>query len=266
MILKPEGEFVAPTDEQVQAGLAALDGALAKAKEHLISLCVKDGRVDNNAANANQQALHGLAYLACEHAAAHELVEYAKRVGEATGRNDLETLIAQAYVAGCVRRWRFGADISGLEQIPSAEIGLTAEVQAATVAAPEQDDLIAKAGGSAILSKIAEVVHDRGSFGDFGIGDELLSDVQKQFQKFADNVVVPIAEHVHRKDELIPLSIIDQLAEQGVFGITIPEQYGGTELGKMGMVIVTEELSRGYIGVGSLGTRAEIAAELILTG
>jgi (2S)-methylsuccinyl-CoA dehydrogenase len=56
------------------------------------------------------------------------------------------------------------------------------------------------------------------------------------------------------------------MGELGVFGLTIPEEFGGAGLGKTAMCVVSEELSRGYIGVGSLGTRSEIAAELILTG
>ena len=76
----------------------------------------------------------------------------------------------------------------------------------------------------------------------------------------------PIAQEIHRKDVLIPLDLVAKLSELGVFGLTIPEEYGGLGLGKIAMCVVTEELSRGYIGVGSLGTRAEIAAELILGG
>ena len=75
-----------------------------------------------------------------------------------------------------------------------------------------------------------------------------------------------VAHDWHLKDELIPMEVISELAEMGVFGLTIPEEYGGFGLSKAAMVVVSEELSRGYIGVGSLGTRTEIAAELILCG
>ena len=77
---------------------------------------------------------------------------------------------------------------------------------------------------------------------------------------------MPIAQPIHRRDELIPMDLVRAMSDLGVFGITIPEEYGGQGLGKIAMCVVTEELSRGYIGVGSLGTRAEIAAELILHG
>ena len=83
-------------------------------------------------------------------------------------------------------------------------------------------------------------------------------------RKFADGQVVPHAQEWHLRNQYIPLDIIAQMSELGVFGLTIPEEYGGMGLGKESMCVVSEELSRGYIGVGSLGTRSEIAAELIL--
>jgi (2S)-methylsuccinyl-CoA dehydrogenase len=90
--------------------------------------------------------------------------------------------------------------------------------------------------------------------------------IREQFRRYALDRVVPHAHEWHLKDELIPMEVIDELAEMGVFGLTIPEEYGGFGLSKASMCVVSEELSRGYIGVGSLGTRSEIAAELILAG
>ena len=90
--------------------------------------------------------------------------------------------------------------------------------------------------------------------------------IRDQFRRFADERVVPHAHGWHLRDELIPLEIVEEMGELGVFGLTIPEEYGGSGLSKTAMCVVSEELSRGYIGVGSLGTRSEIAAELILGG
>ena len=103
------------------------------------------------------------------------------------------------------------------------------------------------------------------TFGATGLDDELEM-IREQFHRFADEKVAPFAHEWHLKDELIPMEIIEELAELGVFGLTIPEEYGGFGFPKAAMVVVSEELSRGYIGVGSLGTRSEIAAELILGG
>ena len=90
--------------------------------------------------------------------------------------------------------------------------------------------------------------------------------IREQFRRYAVEKVEPFAHDWHLNDELIPMEVIEELAEMGVFGLTIPEEYGGFGLSKASMCVVSEELSRGYIGVGSLGTRSEIAAELIIAG
>jgi (2S)-methylsuccinyl-CoA dehydrogenase len=108
--------------------------------------------------------------------------------------------------------------------------------------------------------------HDgRLPFGETGL-DDTGDMIRDQFRRFAEDKVVPHAHQWHLKDELIPSEVIDEMAALGVFGLTIPEEFGGAGLSKIAMCIVSEELSRGYIGVGSLGTRSEIAAELILGG
>jgi (2S)-methylsuccinyl-CoA dehydrogenase len=90
--------------------------------------------------------------------------------------------------------------------------------------------------------------------------------IRDQFHAFAAERVAPFAHDWHLKDEFIPLELIEELGELGVFGMTMPERYGGLEMGKTAMCVVSEELSRGWIGVGSLATRSEIAGELILGG
>ncbi|MEM7318968.1 MAG: acyl-CoA dehydrogenase family protein, partial [Pseudomonadota bacterium] len=102
-------------------------------------------------------------------------------------------------------------------------------------------------------------------FGQSGLEDELEM-IRDQFRRYAQEKVEPFAHDWHLKDELIPIEVIGELAEMGVFGLTIPEEHGGFGLSKASMCVVSEELSRGYIGVGSLGTRSEIAAELIIAG
>jgi (2S)-methylsuccinyl-CoA dehydrogenase len=90
--------------------------------------------------------------------------------------------------------------------------------------------------------------------------------IRDQVRRFAERAVAPHAQEWHRQDRLIPIAVIDELAALGVFGMTLPEEHGGLGLGKMAMCVVSEELSRAYIGVGSLGTRSEIAGELIRLG
>jgi (2S)-methylsuccinyl-CoA dehydrogenase len=114
-------------------------------------------------------------------------------------------------------------------------------------------------------ARLAELMRERqdGTVGACGL-DEILDSIRDEMRRFADSQVMPHAHEWHLKNQYIPLEIIEQMAELGVFSLTIPEEYGGMGLGKESMCVVSEELSRGYIGVGSLGTRSEIAAELIL--
>ncbi|MEM9288084.1 MAG: acyl-CoA dehydrogenase family protein, partial [Pseudomonadota bacterium] len=125
-----------------------------------------------------------------------------------------------------------------------------------------------KAANPAIRAELASLIEgalDNNSFGSLGL-DETMEMIADQFRRFVEDRVTADAHEWHLKDELIPDEIISEMAEMGVFGLTIPEEFGGAGLGKMAMCVVSEELSRGYIGVGSLGTRSEIAAELILCG
>jgi (2S)-methylsuccinyl-CoA dehydrogenase len=86
--------------------------------------------------------------------------------------------------------------------------------------------------------------------------------VHEQFARFADDHA-EAAHGWHLHNQLIPDAVIAEMARLGVFGLTVGEEFGGSGLGKSTMCVLTEELSRGFIGLGSLGTRTEIAAELI---
>ena len=128
------------------------------------------------------------------------------------------------------------------------------------------DPVVAALAEPAALNAARAVViaaAGRGEFGDVGIADETIVAVRDQFLRYAAAEIAPHAQQWHQNDELIPLPIVEQLAEMGVFGLTVGEEHGGSGLGKIAMCVVSEALSLGYIGVGSLGTRAEIAAELI---
>ena len=130
--------------------------------------------------------------------------------------------------------------------------------------------LLARLGNTeaarARLAALIEDSLDSGDFGQLALGEEALDMVREQFRRFGADRVAPFAHGWHLADELIPLPVIAEMAELGVFGLTVPESFGGLGLGKLSMCIVSEELSRAYIGVGSLGTRSEIAAELIRLG
>jgi (2S)-methylsuccinyl-CoA dehydrogenase len=129
-------------------------------------------------------------------------------------------------------------------------------------------NLIANGNTQAARTRLVELMQEQAGnviFGASGL-DEELEMIREQFRRFSVDKVEPHAHEWHLNDELIPMEIIEELAELGVFGLTIPEELGGFGLTKASMAVVSEELSRGYIGVGSLGTRSEIAAELIICG
>lgn len=221
---------------------------------------VENGKISAKLLNERQLAAHALAYMRTELEACKQLVAWADRVG-----GDYPRTIAEAYVGETVRAVPGGINLGPAENIGLADLGLGESDLHATIMQDEIQRWAARVASGDAISALGKSVHDRG-YGDPGLGDETLDQMRSEFRKFADREVVPIAQRVHREDVLIPMGLVNQMAELGVFGLTIPEEHGGLGLSKVAMCVVTEELSRGYIGVGSLGTRAEIAAELIVGG
>src|SRR5688500_2119203 len=222
---------------------------------------VKTGeKLDRKKLEKRQVAAHALAYMATELEAARQMLAWSKAVGGA-----YEKSMAEAYIGEVARTLATGVELGACESIDVRELGVSEDDIRATVGAPDVLAFSAKHATSARYIEIAAHAKDNG-YGALGLGDPILEDVRDQFAKFTDNEVIPAAQDIHRQDKLIPMEMIEQLGEMGVFGLTIPEQYSGLGMGKVAMCVVTEELSRGYIGVGSLGTRSEIAAELIMHG
>jgi (2S)-methylsuccinyl-CoA dehydrogenase len=221
---------------------------------------VENGKISAKLLNEHQLAAHALAYLRTDLEACRQVADWAQRVG-----GDYAQTIADAYVGESVRAVAGGVSLGPAENIALADLGLAEEDLHATVMQPDIQSWAASAASGDAIAALGRVVQDRG-YGNPGLGDETLDQMRSEFRKFADREVVPIAQQIHRDDVLIPMELIEHLAELGVFGLTIPEEHEGLGLSKVAMCVVTEELSRGYIGVGSLGTRAEIAAELIAGG
>lgn len=222
------------------------------------------GKVDGALFEENQHSAHGYAWYATYVAALEQMLEWGKRLDAAGRFGELEQLILQAAYSEYLHQIYGGIPMSQGEYIRLADFGI--EVRQRQLMQSPYTTLLREHGFTAACKKrISELVAD-GHFGDLGMDDETLDMIRDQFRKFAEDQVVPYAHEWHLKDELIPLSVVEQMAEMGVFGLTIPEEYGGLGMGKMAMCVVTEELSRAYIGVGSLGTRSEIAGELIRLG
>ena len=212
-----------------------------------------------------QEAAHGLAWLATYVEALRQMLGWARSL-EAAGRfGEIEQLIAQIAFGEYLPQLVGGIAMSQGEIVRAAQLGVApAAIDAFLTGAAaliHADDGGAKARLAQLMAQNASAV----TFGEIGLDGEL-GLVRDQFRKFVLDRVAPHAHEWHLKDELIPLSIVEEMSALGVFGLTIPEASGGAGLGKLAMCVVSEELSRGYIGVGSLGTRSEIAGELILQG
>jgi (2S)-methylsuccinyl-CoA dehydrogenase len=248
------------------AAILAIERLYAIARERVRARVAEGGKLQAAKLDAEQLAAHALAYLATELEAARQIQAWRARVvASGEGSEAREAPIADAYVAELTRALRGGVDLGQTELVALAELGITDADVAQTIAAPAVAAWAESHASGAAYLAIARSVREHGT-GPLGLGDETLVASQKEFRRFVDREVKPVAQEIHRKDVLIPLDLVAKMSDLGVFGLTIPPEYGGLGLGKVAMCVVTEELSRGYIGVGSLGTRAEIAAELILGG
>jgi len=191
------------------------------------------------------------------------MLHWAERLQAAGQLGDLEKMLLQAAYGEYLNQLAGGLALSQVEVLRPADLGLGGE-DIRALATPAVTRLMAGGNGNALRMAIAQHLVD-GRFGEAGLADEMLEMIRDQFRKVAEDHKED-AHEWHLKDELIPLEVVQQLAGLGVFGLTVPEDFGGAGLGKLAMCVVTEELSRGYIGLGSLGTRSEIAAELIRLG
>ena len=244
----------------MQKVIEAIEGLYQRAHDNVKAMVWEGDRISAKKLNANQLAAHAVAYMATELEACRQMAAWAERVG-----GQYEGKVARAYVGEVARSIIGGVDLGACESIGLSEVGISEGDLRETVLQPEVTAFSAEHSNGRVYLELAEHAREHG-FPNPGLGDEMLDEIRSQFSKFVDAEVIPRAQDIHRNDVLIPMDIIDQMSELGVFGLTIPEEYDGLGLSKVAMCVVTEELSRGYIGVGSLGTRSEIAAELIMGG
>ncbi len=240
--------------------IEAIERLYERAHDNVKALVTDGDRISGKKLNQYQFAAHAVSYLATELEACRQMETWADRVG-----GPYESKVARAYVGGVARSLSGGIALGPCETVGLSELGISDGDLRETVLQPEVVAFCAENASGAVYLELAAHARDHG-FPNPGFDDDMLDEIRSQFSKFVDAEVIPQAQDIHRNDVLIPMDIVDQMSELGVFGLTIPEEYGGLGMTKVAMCVVTEELSRGYIGVGSLGTRAEIAAELILGG
>ncbi|MDJ0949495.1 MAG: acyl-CoA dehydrogenase family protein [Alphaproteobacteria bacterium] len=244
--------------------LEAADAYRAAAQRAVTALIAPAGKVDGARLEAEQFAAHGYAWTTTYVEALRQALGWAQRLDAAGTLSELDSLILQAGFGEYLSQLWGGIALSQGEILRPADMGVSDE-DVHALYTPAVRTLTERGNSNAVRMRIAELMTD-GQFGAQGLDDETLELVRDQFRRFAEEEVKPDAHGWHLRDELIPLSVVEHLAELGVFGLTVPEDWGGLGMGKMAMCVVTEELSRAYIGVGSLGTRSEIAAELIRLG
>ncbi|MDJ1017344.1 MAG: acyl-CoA dehydrogenase family protein [Paracoccaceae bacterium] len=253
--------------ELTGAALKAAEAFDEKARETVAAQVTKDGRVSAGLIEAHQTAAHGLAWVATYVEALRQMQAWAEALTSEGRFGEIEQLIHQIAFGEYLWQLYGGIPMSQGEIVRAQDLGMTQEDQRVMMA-PAVMTLTQEGNTQAARLRLVELIRDRTAditYGASGLDDELEM-IREQFRRFARDRVEPDAHEWHLKDELIPMEIISEMAEMGVFGLTIPEEYGGFGLSKASMCVVSEELSRGYIGVGSLGTRSEIAAELILCG
>ena len=241
-----------------------MDRLCERARLKLAPRLMSDGRLSPEALEHHQHAAHGLAWLATYATALRCLAAHAAALDRSGRLGEPEHLLIAAAFSEYLSQVIGGIPMSQTEFVRPADLGLTsgdlallhepAPAEFITADIPEiRRRIIALMGGTASFT-----------FGDCGL-DQTLDEIRAAMRRFSDTEVAPHAHRWHRRNLYVPMELIGELSRLGVFGLTLPEAFGGMGLGKVAMCVVSEELSRGWIAVGSLGTRSEIAAELILS-
>jgi len=263
----------APSSLPAAAALADLDAAcaaaLAAADRLVDALRVRlRARLgdDPDAAHREQARTHGFAWAATYVRALHETLGWSRRLAATSRLGELESLMLQAAFGEYLAQLAGGLPMSQGELFRPDLIDEDGEALAAFVADPAVRRLRARGFAPPVRARIAMLLAEgraSRSFGDPAYDDPTLAEIRSQFARWSDDHA-EAAHRWHLANALIPDAVIGELGALGVFGLTVPESWGGSGMGKSAMCVVTEELSRGWIGLGSLGTRTEIAGELIL--
>jgi len=243
---------------------AALDALLADATARVRERVVVEGHVVGRLFDREQRATHGLAWLATYVGAVRQLAAYAARMADDSTLGETEELLVRIGLGEYLAQVAGGIPMSQGEIVRPSDLGLSS-AQIALRINTIVERLVTAGNSAEHRARLIELIRTGHSatVGTCGLG-ETLDSIREEMRRFADSEVIGNAQTWHLTNSYVPLEVIAQMSELGVFGLTIPEDFGGMGLGKESMCVVSEELSRGYIGVGSLGTRSEIAAELIL--
>ncbi len=251
-------------DTSCERALLAADRLLQELRSQLQARLARDGTDD--ALNREQARAHGFAWAATYVRALRETLGWAQRLQQTGAREELESLILQSAFGEYLAQLAGGLPMSQGEIFRPELIDRDGQAVEAFLTDPDVKTLRLNGFSPVVRSRITELISQGRAvryFGNPGYEDPALAEIRTQFGRWSDDHA-EAAHGWHLRNDLIPDSIIAELGELGVFGLTVPEAWGGSGMGKIAMCVVTEELSRSWIGLGSLGTRTEIACELIL--
>ncbi len=257
-------EFVDQNLAVFQKILSELEAVSEVAKEVLTKNVFNNGKVDNSLLEKYQHEAHGFAWFETYRFSLRETLSWYDTLKKQGKNTEVESCILVYAFSEYLNQLRHGIMISQSEVIRPSTLGLE-DNKFSFCDAPEVKELISYGISEPVKQTMISSI-ENGIFPNLGLNDDTLDMIQDQFKKFTDEEIIPHANEWHLKDALIPDQVLSKMAELGVFSIAIPESYGGLGMGKIAMCVVTEELSRGFLAAGSLGTRAEIAGELIRLG
>ncbi len=249
------------------AAIAPVEEVFETARTRVREMVTVEGRVSGAAVEAHQTAAHGLAWFATYVESLRQMQGWAEKLHAEGTFGEIEQLLHQIAFGEYLWQVYGGIQMNQGEMVRLQDMGLAQDDMRALMT-PEVMTLTQGANTQAVRTRLVDLMEERRAeitVGKSGLDDELEM-IREQFRRYSVDKVEPHAHEWHLNDELIPMEVIGDLSEMGVFGLTIPEEFGGFGLSKASMCVVSEELSRGYIGVGSLATRSEIAAELIICG
>ena len=234
---------------------------VAAARQIVAQTVLADGQIEPEAVDREQRLLHGFAWIATTAEAIAATAAWAECAADLGGEREVDQLALRIGVGEYLAQLLGGVAMSQNEYARPRELGL-GDAAAALGADPAVAQLLCE-GNSAPTRAAFAARLATGERPDESLGDETLDMIRDQFRAFAADRIAPRAHAWHLADVLIPDTVVDEMAALGVFGICIDADYGGLGLGKLAMCVVSEELSRGWICAGSLGTRSEIAGDLI---
>ena len=237
------------------------------AKSAMKDKLAPSGKPDRKALDLHQHAAHGLSWVITYVETLREVSHWAERLETEGKFGEIEQLLSQILFAEYCAQLIGGIPMNQGEIIRPADLGVSRDAMQ-RLFDPSIQRFLSEGKTTDVMAAAARHLPDalgRATVEETGL-DETLSMIRDQFRRFATDQILPHAHEWHLQNAYIPMPVVEEMAELGVFGLTIPEEFGGLGMGKTSMCVVSEELSRGYIGTGSLGTRSEIAAELILIG